>query len=777
MILKDNFDLGLHLKPDLRKIIRNSADVWGTVNYDEVAPQLDFAITVYASLLSRDMGCDPITNSTFVRAMENLGLPKFISEMSKVYSESLQRQVLGYPSGIHPDIAQFVDWLKKANLKPDHWRVACSFLKRFTVNSETLKETCLNQFVDVDKRNKRLDRLNASNFRVYLDTEARKYITWLLGDFSDFVRYFDDRIESYDIPITSHAVSKGCNKPYHRYLLGLVGCLEFQDHTRWDWGQAANDLVASYCQKGLDEIGHSILVKMKPMSEVAVTMKPSWAKLTPFLQEVRISAVPKDASKYRIVSPEVPGRLAVQKIFNDYIKLRIFERKLEDNLPLWDQEKMRALCFESVNGSKEFSTIDESSASDTVRKSHILSLFRGDWARFLIEFSPKQYQIKIGETTSVRTLYMFAPMGSANTLLVESLVFWAYDCAITDFATKFVPGARKLLGNYKVVGGQRLYPYCCYVMGDDQQVLTCIAETLLEIQQMLGFMPNADKSFYDKDHLFRESCGVEYMSLEGEVININNPYFPRRTMKFQKIENGDLIPVSEDFRWDHTGESTGEWNSSLTSTISLAKRLDEAGYPVTSELIQRWLYLSSKGTLTSSPKGSQTSDLWLGELTRKTVAIPMGTIIDTPLTKHGVNILDVFKTVDEKTSQSREEISTPRVSFLEGHPTRMIAKWRLTRVDSSWDRGVHWSVSSKKKRLVVASLDERRTDGTPMPRPRNCPICSLESKDNTFVYFEKLFMESAFYYAALRKPYTPDMWIDPRDQYLVITEPNVGTTF
>lgn len=780
MTLKDNFSLGLNLKPDYNKIIRNSAEIWGTVDADAVKPQLEFAIYVYANLLVRDIHCDPMTTGLMVRAMENLGLPEFISQMSRVYSESLHRQVFAKPSGIHPDIAQFVDWLAKSDIQPEHWRVACSFLKRFTVNSVAMKEKCLRGFVDVDNRNKVLDRENASNFREYIDRKAKKYITWLLGDFDSFAGYVGQRLCGYDVPITSHAVSHGCKIPFHRYILGFYGVEDLLLHL----GVREGELRDMLCWDKDEQCERGFFLEydqMIPWTRLVTSLMPWWGQMNVAKLDVNVSAVPKDVSKYRIVSPEVPERLSMQKIFNDYIKERIYYRNMEDNLPLWDQEKMRDLCKASVAGEREYSTIDESSASDTVRKTHIRSLFDTDWAEFLIHFAPQYYTVEIGQHKTTRRLHMFSPMGSADTLLIETLVFWAYDCASSDFATRYIPNSRKKLGSYRVVEGERIYPFCSFAMGDDQQVLTVVAETVLDIQQMLGFMPNVEKSFYDQDHLFRESCGVEYLSLEGEVINVNNPYFPRRVLKFQKVAQ-DMIPISDDFRYDHTGESTGEWNNSLTSCISLAKRLYEAGYPVTSELIQRWLYLHLQGTLTSSPVGAQTSDLWLGEIARKPVTIPMGAIRHHQRQRYGYDINNLKEAAEEALVRFGEAITDPIVVFpVEGEHGTSLTKWRLNDLDPSWDRGTHWSVGSKRRRIGMA-LDDR-PEGIGLMKREVCPICAAELEaqklnlSNRFVDLESVFMNVAYYFASLRKTPTDETWIDPRDQYICITEPTTGYTF
>lgn len=760
MTFKDNYDLGLMLKPNYSKILHNSEEEWGTIDAEEFTHQLEFGIYTYANLLVRDMGVDPIAVSTAIHAMENIGLPNFIASLSEVYSESLQEQVFVLPSGLHPDIAQFVRWLQKANLKPEDWRVACCFLKRFTVSSELLRKSCLFKFCVTDSRNFVLDSVNPSNFRYNLDRRAKEYITWLVGDFTEFVEYARKRILTYDLPITSHAVSIGCKKPYHRYVLALVGAVDFLNHVYWD-----DNFVAHWSKdpaEGVTDYPTS-LRRMIPVSRIVATMQPAWNRFSPFYQEVNVSAVPKDVSKYRIVSPEVPGRLAIQKIFNDYIKERIFARGMERNLPLWSQEVMRELCLNSVRGDVEYATIDESSASDTVRKTHIRSLFSTDWAEFLVAFSPKRFTIPKDKKHKHVVLNMFAPMGSADTLLMESLVFWAYDCASVDYASAFIPGSKKKLGRQRRLGNVVIYPHSCYAMGDDQQIPTFAAETVLEIQQLLGFMPNVEKSFYDEDHLFRESCGVEYLNLDGEVININNPYFPRRVIQFDSCAKGPekYLPKTSDFRWDHTGESTGEWNNSLTSIISLAKRLYEAGYSVTSELIQRWIYLNFAGYVTSSPVGSQTSDLWLGELTRSNVTIPMGSIISVQRERYGYSLKEIVSNAEKITISRERDVTVKPI-----HYGRFLLAWREKPASDEWDRGLHWSVSSKKMRLVIGDRDEES----------DCPICKYE-RNSIFIEAEKEFFNFVFYMAALRKPYTPDVWIDPRDQYLIITEPEIGTTF
>jgi len=100
-------------------------------------------------------------------------------------------------------------------------------------------------------------------------------------------------------------------------------------------------------------------------------------------------------------------------------------------------------------------------------------------------------------------LNMFSTMGNAVTFPLETLVFWAIG-----------QGVRYALsGRYKSTFLPWNWDYSkISVFGDDCIIPTDMSEDYISVLGSVGFLINADKSFYrEQDHGFRESCGGDYL--------------------------------------------------------------------------------------------------------------------------------------------------------------------------------------------------------------------------------------------------------------------------
>jgi hypothetical protein len=160
----------------------------------------------------------------------------------------------------------------------------------------------------------------------------------------------------------------------------------------------------------------------------------------------------------------------------------------------------------SIDGS--FSTIDLSSASDTVTLSFVEQCLGETCLYPFVNLRTKyayhvtkedDYPFGQKEYTSVYGVDKFAPMGSALCFPIETIVF----ALITEASVRSTPGVSC---NYAVYGDDIVLP------------TPAVAECLRRLQAY-GFKPNMSKSFFnikenDTTDFFRESCGGEYLNGE-----------------------------------------------------------------------------------------------------------------------------------------------------------------------------------------------------------------------------------------------------------------------
>ena len=220
---------------------------------------------------------------------------------------------------------------------------------------------------------------------------------------------------------------------------------------------------------------------------------------------VKVIAVPKSYKAVRLIAPEITSR----QYFCQGVRkgLEISAMKASKSVHFDDQTfNQEAARQGSINGS--YATIDLSHASDTVRKTLVRELFEEKLSSRLLELCPKFWTDGVNQEKQRRTLYMFATAGNAMTFAVETIIF----LAIANAASKF----------YSRMTKEKVLPPM--VFGDDSIVDTKVASTFLEFLDCLGFIVNTDKSFFDQDLLYRESCGVEYY----KGMDMSSKYFPRK---------------------------------------------------------------------------------------------------------------------------------------------------------------------------------------------------------------------------------------------------------
>lgn len=223
----------------------------------------------------------------------------------------------------------------------------------------------------------------------------------------------------------------------------------------------------------------------RPYWADAVFRSTLWVSLSPEslggeVQENSVLfTVPKNSEIDRVACKEPEANMYLQRGAGLFIRNRLRRRGIDLN----DQTRNQLLAKEgSITG--KLSTVDLSSASDTVTRSLVGLVLPPAWFALLDDLRVKEVLLPDG---TYHSLKMFSSMGNGFTFELESLIFWAL---IRSVATLIrCPGK---IGVY----------------GDDLVCHRKIALSLSRVLPWLGFKMNAKKTFFYGS--FRESCGSHY---------------------------------------------------------------------------------------------------------------------------------------------------------------------------------------------------------------------------------------------------------------------------
>lgn len=209
--------------------------------------------------------------------------------------------------------------------------------------------------------------------------------------------------------------------------------------------------------------------------------------------------VPKGIDKRRGISKEPTVKQYYQKALADHLEYW-FKTHSEIHVDLNSQEKSRQLCLQGSSDCK-WSTIDLSSASDTITWKLVKKLIRGIPAleSYLAAVRTEMVELTDG---SVLKMAKYAPMGSSLCFPLECIVFAAvasYACWVSGIPQKY------------------------QVYGDDIVIDSRAFNACVQLLTDLHFTVNVDKSFGPTSH-FLEACGMEaYMGVDVSPCRI-----PRR---------------------------------------------------------------------------------------------------------------------------------------------------------------------------------------------------------------------------------------------------------
>jgi hypothetical protein len=536
------------------------------------------------------------------------------------------------------------------------------FLKRFTVrDAKKLETECLYNFVGSELSNRNYDGTSRTNnhFSHWIVSRAKEYVSYLLGSFD--VEAVREQFSSF-LSLPSRASTRNCCEDTSHRILQVFGN-----------NPDGRAYFSECCRAAGIDLSDDDLSDIFRIDS----------------STIRLGAVPKSISSYRIVTAETPLHLHFQKIIFDELWRCIEDMHLDGNITIKDQSKMHSLVMQSVLGGENFATLDLHAASDLLRFSLIRELFPSDIAQLIEETRPEFYFHPFfkgnADSPLQCILYMAAPMGAGYTTLLQSIVFWAIDCAACDYADAFIePSDRKLMKTvrYKLkLAGRWQYinPFRCFTVGDDQQVFSIYAETCCDALESLGFIVNAEKSFSDPESYFRESCGCD--ALSGE--RIDSFYFPRHAISLGikgstevTLKEGNFLEfsVTQD-SWVRSRTNSGELEELNTpiTLVRMQKMLKLFGFSNTSDQLVKWL-MRAVPHMTTSESGMLTDDLWADtDYTVQYQSLPMGQICRVIL---GYQMNGYRKITSE---------------------TSYLNTWNSTEIAHL--RPKHWSVTSKIRRI------------------------------------------------------------------------------
>jgi hypothetical protein len=351
-------------------------------------------------------------------------------------------------------------------------------------------------------------------------------------------------------------------------------------------------------------------------------MRPFGAVMIPIPIDERESihysevlAVPKSYKASRIIAPEDTYRQAIAKrveyIFREFDQKA--KRRTQPEIWLEDQGINQHLAeLGSQDGS--LATLDASHASDMISKVLFRSLFPG---RFISLIEPLlDTYVKVNG--KLRLMHMLSTSGHSLTFRLETIVYKAIAQAAAEYTAIFNKAQQPFAWAY----------------GDDVIINSDAAPLAVEWYQALGLMINADKSFWSKDHLYRESCGKEYY----KGIDLSTVAFPR----FPIV--GSLTPEIRLSDKTINDEYRGKIDSSLTMLISLEKKLfpysRDAAYLVLEVL------KAADRKLTTSLPGTDSTDPWGYIDTGKPVSLHAYEIVNCTLCKCWGDTLDNYSVKD-----------------------------------------------------------------------------------------------------------------------------------
>lgn len=203
----------------------------------------------------------------------------------------------------------------------------------------------------------------------------------------------------------------------------------------------------------------------------------------------KLDFVPKNDTISRCICIEPSLNMFFQKGLGSLLERRLSSLYGLDIRVQQDRNKRLARIGSQTD---RLSTIDLSAASDSISMGMLSRFFPADFVNWLKLFRSPKVRLPSGEE---QELHMVSSMGNGFTFPLETLIFSCVVRAV--YRTKGVEPSRADASNPN---------WGCF--GDDIICRSDCYDSVCRLLQLLGFIPNTDKSFASGP--FRESCGGDF---------------------------------------------------------------------------------------------------------------------------------------------------------------------------------------------------------------------------------------------------------------------------
>lgn len=210
--------------------------------------------------------------------------------------------------------------------------------------------------------------------------------------------------------------------------------------------------------------------------------KTFWSTVFEIVPGNRVTTVPKDGLKDRTIAIEPTMNMMLQLGVDGFVRKRLRRWGI-------DLDYQGHNCWLARKGSlgSDLVTLDLSAASDTVSLRLCKMLLPKSWYEYLCSLRSPRGELPGGRVLRYSKI---SSMGNGFTFVLESLLF-----AAIIYASCVETGYR---WNAEYVA----------VYGDDLVMPGSVSLLCVQLLQLLGFYPNAEKSFFTGP--FRESCGTDW---------------------------------------------------------------------------------------------------------------------------------------------------------------------------------------------------------------------------------------------------------------------------
>lgn len=288
----------------------------------------------------------------------------------------------------------------------------------------------------------------------------------------------------------------------------------------------------------------------------------------------RLSCVPKDLEKSRVINIEECWRTTAAGPISDMLVKQCYERT-SGAINLFNNEPSRSLAVLGCRGGK-FGTTDMSAASDSLSVEIIRSVFPQPFVDIVDHL---RSHVTIVNDEAIK-LNVFTLMGSRFTMAIQSLLYWAVYNVAADYVCTFGNRSRLL--------------HTCTVYGDDVNGHSDVCQTYCDIMTCLGWSVNYDKTYFSNQDLdlpsfvgrYRESCGIQvlYNKKTKKTLTFEGVYYPRTHL-------------------------TSDTFDGISGLLGFQHNLAAAGFNKTARVIGEYLKAGCP-KLTESEVGSVYDDLW-----------------------------------------------------------------------------------------------------------------------------------------------------------------------